>query len=333
MNAKVTATMALTCALTLAAPILARSGGVGRADDPVGAKRGEPASKSGKIEAQRGRWKRLRAEYLRIASSLMEPGESDGLARADDLTGSQIQTRMAEAASRNAKVEREIAEIAVAEYLDGTAKQELAGAKAEIDASESAIKRAEGRLGRARTARREIAGALAAKGDTLTAPDLAARLFAEGVFEDEGLQVARWKFALEQAKVKQTILTEFSQKQRTLKLKSEVERKRAEELARESEWELAKQLEARAKRADSGADRRPEEKRGLALLAEAVGPTASGPPWDRGAAEIQSFLDRVEAKLAEARVCEDHVKDERETERFKKLTARILRQQKSPIPD
>ena len=75
-------------------------------------------------------------------------GELDSSVLKDKLVNQKITAQGAEAAYLNAKLAREVAEIAVNEYREGIYKQEMQTAMGEIALAESALKRAEDRLER-----------------------------------------------------------------------------------------------------------------------------------------------------------------------------------------
>ena len=82
--------------------------------------------------------------------------ELDSAALRDQLINQRITTESAEAAYQNAKLAREVAEIAVREYNEGIYKQEQETLKGEIAAARSAIQKAESRLERTRRARQRL---------------------------------------------------------------------------------------------------------------------------------------------------------------------------------
>ena len=279
------------------------------------------------------RWRRLRAEYLKIAAPMVEPLERTDRPRVTGLADLVLQTRKAEMTYQEAKLAREIAETDLNGYTEGTAKQERETAKQAIAAAEDALKRAETGLARARLVRQQINTKLDAKGDDLTTDDILARFNLDRTFESDELRHQRCKFALEEANLKQDVLTKFSQRIKELELKSNIEKRRSAELSCQSEWELAKSKEEQAKREESGPVLRPEEKKALATLADAVRSPGPKPPWDRGPIEFQAFLDKFEAKLAEARSLAERAGEARELERFLSMTARILGNQAAPGGD
>ncbi len=74
--------------------------------------------------------------------------ELDSSALRDRLRNQEIAEQRSGAAYLNAKLSREVADIAVAEYVDGIFKQDLYTLKSEITGAQAAIQRAEDRLER-----------------------------------------------------------------------------------------------------------------------------------------------------------------------------------------
>jgi len=70
----------------------------------------------------------------------------DSASLKDQLVNQQITTKCAEANHENAKLTREVAEIAVVEYVEGIFKQDFATVEGEIKLNESDLSRAEDRL-------------------------------------------------------------------------------------------------------------------------------------------------------------------------------------------
>jgi multidrug resistance efflux pump len=152
--------------------------------------------------------------------------ELDSSALKDSLTNQVIATKGSEAAYQNAKLTREVAEIAVREYEQGVFKQNLATAEGEIARAESDLKRSEDRL------------------------DWSDKMLKKGYISldqniSEKLALKRAKFALEQAQTKKSVLEVFTKDKTIKELKSEVEKARSGELARQATWELEKGKEAK----------------------------------------------------------------------------------------
>ena len=145
--------------------------------------------------------------------------ELDSAALRDSLTNQQITTKSADANFRNATLTREVAEIAVREYVEGIYKQDLATVEGEIKLAESELSRALDRV------------------------DWAQRMFVKGyvsmaqkVSEDLALKKAR--FSLEQAQSKKKVLVDYTRDKTIKELKSEVEKAGSDELAKKATWSL-----------------------------------------------------------------------------------------------
>ena len=141
---------------------------------------------------------------------------------------------------------REAAEIAVAEYVEGIFKQDSFSLKSQIAGAESAIEKAGDRLERTRKARERVREA--AKEGTRTPADIVAELDIEDRLIDAEHALEREKTALEVAKSRLTVLEKYTLPKTTKSLKVEVERKRSEELARRTSWELEKEKRAKLQR-------------------------------------------------------------------------------------
>jgi hypothetical protein len=123
-----------------------------------------------------------------------------------------IALNVAQAEYQNAKLTREVSEIAVTEYLQGIYPQDYATVKYEVTRAETVLNRANQKLDAARRLRSK-----------------------ETPSETQAVETAQR--ALEQAKQKMTML-ENSIRDRTLKdLQSEVEHARAVELARKADYD------------------------------------------------------------------------------------------------
>ena len=110
----------------------------------------------------------------------------------DQLVNQQITTKSAEANYENAKLTREVAEIAVVEYVEGIFVQDFATVEGEIKLNESDLSRSEDRL------------------------DWARRMFDKGYVSmatkvSEELTLKKARFALEQAQSKKKVLRRLHQ--------------------------------------------------------------------------------------------------------------------------
>jgi HlyD family secretion protein len=162
----------------------------------------------------------------------------DSAALKDQLVNQMITERSAMANYENAKLTREVAEIAVVEYVEGIYKSELDALKGAVTAAESAVRKARSRLERTLIARKEMQDGRAKKGAEKITADILSELDIEDRIESAELTILQQNLALEQAKAKQKVLEEIT-KPRTLKeLTAEVERKRSNELAKHAMSQL-----------------------------------------------------------------------------------------------
>ena len=166
----------------------------------------------------------------------------DSASLRDQLVNQTIATRRAEAAYHNAKLAREAAEIAVAEYANGIFQQESYALKSQVVGARAAIQKAEDRLERTKRAHKRVSEA--AKAVAVKTPaDIVAELDIEDRLEAAGAAVQHEKEALELARSKLELLEKYTLPKTTKALKVEAERKRSDELARQSAWELEKSRE------------------------------------------------------------------------------------------
>jgi RNA polymerase sigma factor (sigma-70 family) len=100
--------------------------------------------------------------------------ELDSASLKDKLVNQRITTRSAEANYKNARLAREVAEIAVKEYVEGNYVHELGDITRQLDGARNAITKLEQRLERTRTARQRLKDTLAAAGGARSAADIVA---------------------------------------------------------------------------------------------------------------------------------------------------------------
>jgi RND family efflux transporter MFP subunit len=152
--------------------------------------------------------------------------ELDSASLRDQLTNQKISTQGAEASFQNAKLTREVAEIAVKEYEEGIFIQDRATCEGEIKLAESDLARASDRV------------------------DWATRMYEKGYVSkaqkiSEELNYQKAKFALEQAQSKLNVLLNYTRGKTIKELRSDVEKARSDELAKEQTWQLEKTKEAK----------------------------------------------------------------------------------------
>ncbi len=152
--------------------------------------------------------------------------ELDSASLRDSLTNQKIATQGAEASFQNAKLTREVAEIAVKEYEEGIFLQDKATCEGEIKLAQSDLARSADRV------------------------DWANRMYEKGYVSkaqkiSEELNFQKAKFALEQAESKLHVLLDYTKGKTIKELRSEVEKARSDELAKEQTYSLEKTKEAK----------------------------------------------------------------------------------------
>ena len=245
---------AVTCSANVALP--AASAQQSAADMPVHEVRpGElrvSAVERGSLEAARTSDVYCQVEGQTTILSIKSEGTSvargelvcqlDSASLRDQLVNQTIATRRAEAAYQNAKLAREAAEIAVAEYANGIFRQESYALKSQVVGARAAIQKAEERLERTKRAHKRVSEA--AKAVTVKTPaDIVAELDIEDRLEAAEAALQHEKETLELARSKLELLEKYTLPKTTKALKVEAERKRSDELARQSAWELEKSRE------------------------------------------------------------------------------------------
>lgn len=137
-----------------------------------------------------------------------------------------------------AKLEREIAEAAAAEYAKQTFPRELATAKAESAAAQSAVEGAQGRLERTQRVRQRLSAALSAGGGAKTTPDLLAELDLDDRIADAEQGLLRARQTLELAEMRRRHLEEYTRTRTLHELNGAVVKARGTEEARQHAWDL-----------------------------------------------------------------------------------------------
>jgi HlyD family secretion protein len=155
--------------------------------------------------------------------------ELDSSALRDQLINQEITTKGAEANYENAKLTRQVAEIAVTEYLEGIYKQDLQTVLGEIALAESEKSRAVDRL--------DWSKRMKDKG-----------YVSEAQFIADRVSLQQKTFALEQAQTKKDVLQKYTKNKTEKELMSEVEKARSDELAKQATWELEKSKQAKLER-------------------------------------------------------------------------------------
>ncbi len=212
-----------------------------------------------------------REQFRRLQTQLFELG-AQVLGRAappnqisDAIINQQITVKSAEANYENAKLTREVAEIAVVEYTEGIYKQDLATLQGELKVAELGPPRAEDwveaikdRLAKTRQA------------SIGSAPELAYEYGLEKTIAEIELRVPRRRLELANAQAKLDCFLSFAKSRREKELKAKVETARCEELAAQAVWERAKFKLKTLQEAVKHTDQEVHSQRVLTLLQAAV---------------------------------------------------------------
>ena len=153
------------------------------------------------------------------------------------LPNQEISIKAAEAAYQITKLAREVAEIAVIEYVEGIYPNDLQAVLNEISLTESAIAKAEERLKRTQNARQRLISVL---GGAKTFADVLAELDIEDRLDAAELTLDREKRSLGIGQARRVVLEKYTRDKTLKQLRNEVEKARPLELARQSSWELEK---------------------------------------------------------------------------------------------
>jgi HlyD family secretion protein len=164
--------------------------------------------------------------------------ELDSSGLRDQLVNQEIAEQRSSAAYLNAKLSRKVAEIAVAEYVEGIFKHDLYTLKSQVAGAEAAIQKAEDRLERTQRARQRMSEV--AKDTAKTPADIAAELDIVDRLENAEQSLQKERKTLELARAKLDVLEKYTREKTTKALKVEAERKLTEELGKKEAWVLEK---------------------------------------------------------------------------------------------
>jgi len=288
-----------------------------------------PAGQSGFVAEIQWTLKKQHDRMINLANQLM--GRSDGLDKLEDqLVNQQIKTESAKANFANAELTREVAEIAVVEYEQGIFFQDMAVAQGELRLARSDLERARDSIEIANDRLAKIKQA--SKGST---SDIANEsMFADSLVNAER-RLPKSELAIRQAESKLKRLLEYTKPKRVKELRSEVEKARADELAKRAGQELEKSklkgLQAAIKTRDRSAREREArdllDRQALAALDRAIPIEEqvrtkleqlikNGKPDDPLRKEIQDLTNQLQALV-------DQAESDRSAARFDELKTRI----------
>ena len=265
------------------------------------------------VGESRQRLRKLENDLLYLGARSLVRTEVPGAPaeRSEDRALNQmIKVKSAQANYENAKLTREIAEIGVIEYEEGLFKQDEATAKGELILAESDLNRSKNMLEIDKDRLAQIKKLSSGSGYDL---------YTEFTYEDRVASAERResvaRIAIEKAQAKLDILIKYTKPRRIKELRAAVENARADELAKQGEWEhekfeLAKSQEL-AKNAPKGIESDPVQpllnqaissveaiKKKIALAAQAQEPAE---PLRH---EVTALLAKLEAFIEQAREAE-----------------------------
>jgi HlyD family secretion protein len=150
--------------------------------------------------------------------------ELDAATLRDNLKNQQITTKQAEAAYAQSMLTREVAEVAVREYREGTYKQQLETVNGDIALAEAEVSRAQDRL-------------------IWTTQMVDKKYISPAQKQSETLALNKAKFTLEQTQTSKKVLQDFTYEKTLKELGAEVEKAKSDELAKKATFELEKDKE------------------------------------------------------------------------------------------
>ena len=166
--------------------------------------------------------------------------ELDSATLKDRLVNQMITTQQAEASYKQAKLVREVAEWALKEYFEGRFGMEKSSLKRKSAHLEEAIDEAKHRLERTKAARKLLEEATARRVGPATPADIVADLTIADRLAQAELDVKAREVDLEATLGEGRLLVDFTYEKRMKGLKVDVEQAKADELSRQSSWELEK---------------------------------------------------------------------------------------------
>jgi RNA polymerase sigma factor (sigma-70 family) len=179
-------------------------------------------------------------------------GELDSASLRDRLVNQRITTKAAEANYQNARLRREVAEIAVTEYVEGIYRADRATVVGDIKLAESALSKAQRRMERLRKYREELSLLLKTHAATRGSGDILAQVDLDDRIDSAEQDRIREQLSLEKVQGKLDLLDNYTKPKTIKELKSEVERALSNELAKRDIWQLEKEKEARLERQIAG---------------------------------------------------------------------------------
>jgi uncharacterized protein YigA (DUF484 family) len=180
----------------------------------------------------------------------------------DQYLNQSITTESAKANFDNVRLNREVAEIGVTEYAEGIFVQDKAVLEGEAKLAESDLNRARDSIDVIKDRLAQIKKA--SKGST---SDLSHEFGYEDALAQAQNRLPRAEMAFKQAQTKLKTLVEYTKPLRLKELGSEVEKARADELAKKAEWEVQQAKLKKLNEAIKAENLRSPEQNAVDLLA------------------------------------------------------------------
>ena len=174
--------------------------------------------------------------------------ELDSATLRDQLINQRVATTQAESAFQQARLAREVAEIAVKEFTDGIKPRELATLDGKVALARAGVARGQDRLARDELARKRFDQAIGRRAGPETPGDIIADLALADRLDDARDRLEARRLDLETTMGQLDLLKQYSLDKTTRRLQVEVEKARSDELARQSAWELEKSRIAKVER-------------------------------------------------------------------------------------
>ena len=281
------------------------------------------------LESSGDRWETLRAEFLDAAAPVLE-----ALDRTERLGNEPPPRRPplqdAEIAYQSAKAAREAAEKDATDFAAGDARTQEQAVRGAVAKAEENLNRIKAHTDDVKRNRQRLVDLWVSQGRTKEAAETAGdALFYKDLKADEP-KLQRAEIARNLAKGKLDLLTRYSRDKRAKLLQSEVEARRAEELARQLDLEKARAEQAGDEAQSNRLELSPEESRRLDALAEVLSTAGTHPPRDGDSDGDPNadgaFFERFAAGLDEVRAAtRPRARSGNVAGRYNAAVSRILR--------
>ena len=174
--------------------------------------------------------------------------ELDSAQLKDQLVNQTITVEAARASHSNAKTEREIAEIALAEYEKGILPAERSALEKGMERLQRKLKSDQAWLDRVTAIQKKFPDVAKEVTSESRPSEVNALLAMEARIEEARLKVENDEIEIEQIKLKKERLEKYTAPKTIKELGIELERKRSVELAKQAAWELARSIERKLQR-------------------------------------------------------------------------------------